>query len=71
MPWNEVMGKWKAGSLRSGKGGKTVKNRKQAIAIMLSEKRAAEAGKSEYASSLKRFGKSKSTSLSSSRFGKR
>lgn len=49
MPWNEVMGKFKGGKLHSGsKTGKTVKNRKQAIAIMLSEKRAAQGGKSEY-----------------------
>jgi hypothetical protein len=39
MPWDEVMHKWKHGMLKSGGSGKTVKNRKQAIAIMLSEKR--------------------------------
>ena len=40
MPWNEVMHKWKAGTLHSGsKSGPKVSNRKQAIAIMLSEKR--------------------------------
>ena len=33
------MGKYKAGTLKSGGSGKKVKNRKQAIAIMLSEKR--------------------------------
>lgn len=38
MPYDEVMSKYKAGTLRSGGGGK-VKSRKQAIAIMLSEKR--------------------------------
>lgn len=48
MPWNEVMGKWKAGTLKSGGSGKTVKGQKQAVAIMLSEKRAAKAGKAEY-----------------------
>jgi hypothetical protein len=48
MPWNEVMGKWKSGQLRSGGTGPRVTNRKQAIAIMLSEKRKAEEGKTEY-----------------------
>lgn len=48
MPWNKVMDKWKAGTLKSGGSGKPVKNQKQAVAIMLSEKRAAKAGKKEY-----------------------
>ena len=49
MPWNEVMHKWKQGDLHSGsKSGPTVKGQKQAVAIMLSEKRAASHGKSEY-----------------------
>ena len=39
MPWDEVMSKWKSGELKSGGGDKKVTNRKQAIAIMLSEKR--------------------------------
>jgi len=39
MPWNEVMHKWKAGKLKSGGSGKPVKSQKQAVAIMLSEKR--------------------------------
>lgn len=40
MPYTEVMHKFKHGSLHSGsKSGPQVKNRKQAIAIMLSEKR--------------------------------
>lgn len=40
MPWDEVMDKWKHGKLHSGsKSGKKVKNQKQAVAIMLSEKR--------------------------------
>ena len=39
MPFDEVMSKWKSGTLKSGGSGKTVTNRKQAIAIMLSEKR--------------------------------
>lgn len=51
MPWNEVMHKWKSGSLKSGGDGKPVKNQKQAVAIMLSEKRAAEGGKKEYKAS--------------------
>lgn len=34
-----VMGEFKAGSLHSGKGGKIVKNPKQAVAIALSEAR--------------------------------
>ena len=49
MPWNEVMNKWKKGKLHSGsKTGKTVKNQKQAVAIMLSEKQKAGEGKKEY-----------------------
>ena len=40
MPYTEVMHKFAAGKLHSGsKHGPAVKNRKQAIAIMLSEKR--------------------------------
>ena len=40
MPWQDVMHKFKAGKLHSGsKSGPKVKSRKQAIAIMLSEKR--------------------------------
>ncbi len=51
MPWDKVMSKYKAGSLHSGsKSGPKVTSRKQAVAIMLSEKRAAEGGKAEYAS---------------------
>lgn len=51
MPYDEVLHKFKAGSLHSGsKSGPRVKNRKQAIAIMLSEKRAAQGGKREYQS---------------------
>ena len=33
----KVMGEYKSGTLHSGKGGKVVKNPKQAIAIALSE----------------------------------
>lgn len=47
MPWTEVMGKFKARTLKSGGSGKKVKSRKQAIAIMLSEKRQS-ASKPEY-----------------------
>lgn len=51
MPYDEVMHKWKEGTLHSGsKHGKKVKSQKQAVAIMLSEKRAAEHGKKEYRS---------------------
>lgn len=39
MPYDKVMHKFKEGTLKSGGSGKTVGNRKQAIAIMLSEKR--------------------------------
>ena len=42
------MHKWKAGSLRSGGSGKPVTNQKQAVAIMLSEKRKADEGDEEY-----------------------
>lgn len=48
MPYTEVMGKFKRGKLRSGGSGKKVRSRKQAVAIMLSEKRKAKAGKKEY-----------------------
>jgi len=49
MPWDKVMSKWKAGNLHSGsKKGPTVGNKKQAIAIMLSEKKKADAGDVEY-----------------------
>lgn len=51
MPFSEVMSKYKHGGLHSGsKSGPKVKLRKQAIAIMLSEKKAAEGGKKEYQS---------------------
>lgn len=44
------MHKWRSGTLHSGsQSGPPVKNQKQAIAIMLSEKRKAEEGNSEYA----------------------
>lgn len=51
MPFDEVMHKFKHGELHSGsKSGPKVGSRKQAVAIMLSEKRAAEGGKKEYRS---------------------
>lgn len=61
MPWNEVLDKWKSGSLKSGnkETGKPVKNQKQAVAIMLSEKRAAEGGKSEYKAKAPGIGRKK------------
>lgn len=40
MPWTKVMGEYKKGTLHSGsKKGPVVTNPKQAVAIMLSEKR--------------------------------
>lgn len=51
MPYDEVMHKFKHGSLHSGsKHGPKVESRDQAVAIMMSEKRKAEGGKKEYAS---------------------
>lgn len=44
------MKKWASGDLHSGsKSGPKVKNQKQAVAIMLSEKKKADSGDSEYA----------------------
>ncbi len=52
MPYDEVMHKFGTGELHSGsKSGPKVKNQKQAVAIMLSEKRAAQGGKKEYSAS--------------------
>lgn len=48
MPYTEVMHKWKSGKLYSAGGGKPVKSQKQAVAIMLSEKRKGEEGDKEY-----------------------
>jgi Family of unknown function (DUF6496) len=49
MPSSEVMGKFKRKQLHSGsKSGPKVKNRKQAIAIMMSEKRAEKAHGGKY-----------------------
>ena len=51
MPFDQVMHKWGKGDLHSGsKHGPVVKSQKQAEAIMLSEQRAAQGGKSEYQS---------------------
>lgn len=50
MPWDQVMHKWKAGTLKSGNSGKPVNSQRQAVAIMLSEKRKAQGGKKEYQS---------------------
>lgn len=51
MPYDEVMHKFKHGALHSGsKHGPKVTNRKQALAIMMSEKEEAEGGKHEYQS---------------------
>ena len=41
----KVMGEYKEGTLHSGKGGKVVKNPRQAIAIALSEAGMAKKGK--------------------------
>ena len=60
-PWDQVLRKWKSGALQSGGSGKPVKSKKQAIAIMLSEKRAAEGGKSEYQSAYERRKNGKKT----------
>lgn len=46
MPWDKVMDKFKKGKLHSSnKSGKKVTDKKQALAIMLSEKKS---GKPEY-----------------------
>jgi hypothetical protein len=51
MPWDHVMGKFRGGNLHSGsKSGPKVTNPKQAVAIMYSEKKAAQGGKEEYQS---------------------
>lgn len=53
MPWDQVMHKFKHGELHSGsKKGKKVTNRKQALAIMMSEKKASK-DKPEYKSKKK------------------
>lgn len=52
MPWDSVMHKFGKGQLKSGGSGKKVTNKKQAVAIMLSEKRKAKGGKKEYQSKM-------------------
>jgi len=60
MPYTEVMHKWKKGELHSGsKKGPIVKGQKQAVAIMLSEKREAGKGKKEYKPATKHSEKGK------------
>jgi len=53
MPWDEVMPKFKAGTLRGSSGAK-VTDPKQAVAIQYSEKGEARKGKKEYKSKRKR-----------------
>lgn len=56
MPYTEVMHKFKHGELHSGsKSGKTVTNPKQAVAIMLSEKRSGEGMGGHRAAYVKRY----------------
>ena len=51
MSYDQVLHKWKEGNLHSGsKKGPKVKSQKQAVAIMLSEKKAAQNGEKEYQS---------------------
>lgn len=60
MPADKVFDKYKKGKLHSGsKKGPKVKSRKQAIAIYMSEKRAAKGGKKEYMEHDKRHGGNK------------
>ena len=63
MPSSEVMHKWKTHKLRSGnkKTGPKVKSQKQAIAIMLSEKRKEKAHGGKYPDK-KKFAKRQSSS---------
>lgn len=65
MPFTEVMSKYKNNDLHSGSSkGPKVKNRKQAIAIMMSEKKKADEGDTEYMpSSMKKNMKSKSKGI--------
>ena len=65
----KVMHELKTGTLKSGKSGKKVKSRKQAIAIGLSEARAA-GGKVPKKSASKKSGK-KSSKKSSKKSGKK
>lgn len=55
MPWTSVLRKWKEGKLHSGSAkGPKVSSQKQAVAIMLSEKRAA-GHKPEYRSAMRKM----------------
>lgn len=72
MPFDEVMHKFKHGELHSGsKKGPKVKNRKQAIAIMMSEKSKAEAGDKEYQSKAKKGISVEPSANFMKRFGKK
>jgi hypothetical protein len=51
------MHKWKTGKLYSGGNGAPVKSQKQAVAIMLDEKRKGEAGNKEYQPKGKLYGR--------------
>lgn len=56
MPWNRVMTKFKSGNLHSGsKSGSKVTDKKQALAIMYSEKRKAKGGSKEHQSKRRGF----------------
>lgn len=58
MPWKQAFSKFKSGTLHSGsKAGPVVRNRRQAVAIALSEKRQADDGDEEYASGKDRLRK--------------
>lgn len=70
MPWDQVMSKWKEGELKSGGSGKPVKGQKQAVAIMLSEKRAAQHGKKEYQSESHTYDHKRPTQKVRSRYSK-
>lgn len=60
MPSSEVMDKWKKGKLHSGsKTGKKVTSQKQAVAIMLSEKRKEDANGGVYPEPKARKGRAK------------
>ena len=56
MPSSEVMHKWKGGTLHSGsKKGPKVKSQKQAVAIMLSEKRNEDSHGGHYKEGIKTY----------------
>ena len=70
MPYGQVMKKWKEGKLKSGGSGKPVKKQAQAVAIMLSEKRAAQGGKKEYQSESHSYDSTRPTRKQQSRYSK-